>query len=410
MSRLIVQQHRIIEHVRKRGACVRAGIARELGMNSAVASELVRQLLQIEVLARSGAEASTGGRPRERVRLNESVVSAIGVQVAMRGIRGGLVNVAGELVSEHVPQAPHDGKVSEIVDAIVETINALRRDAGPRRMGGVGIGISGVIHSEAAVTREFPFGERWLAVPLADIVEQRCGVRPLLINDVHASALAELHLGAWEDMKSLVLLHLGDGIAAGFVVRGELYRGHTGNAGQVGHNVVSEDGSLCYCGNRGCLESVASPRAMVEACREAAARGVQTRVLDEAGGRPIALSHITSAAAQGDAFAVSLLREAGRKIGEVAASLVNTFEPQLLLLSGTLAEESEELVEAIQRSAGLRILPALREITLITCARLKGSSAVLGAGLAVLDEFFADPVRVERELLAAGVRLGGDST
>ena len=403
MSQHILQQQQIIRHVCKHGVCVRAGIARELGMNSAVTSQLVRQLLQLEVLTKSGSEASGGGRPRERVRLNESVVSAVGVQVAMCGIRGGVVNAVGELVSERVPEVGHEGNVSDTIDAIVETINALQRDAKPRRVGGVGIAISGVIHTSGAVTREFPFGERWLAVPLADIVERRCGVRPFVINDVHASALAELRLGEWENIKSLVLLHLGDGIAAGFMVAGQLYRGQTGNAGQVGHNVVSEDGSLCYCGNRGCLESVASPRAMVEACREAATRGVQTRVLDEADGCPITLHHIVCAAAQGDAFAVNLLNQAGRKIGQVAASIVNTFEPQLLVLSGTLVEESEGLVDAIRRYAELRILPALREMTSIAAARLKEPSAVMGAGMAVLDEFFADPIRVEKELLVASV-------
>ena len=198
----------------------------------------------------------------------------------------------------------------------------------------------------------------------------------------------------------MVLLHLGDGIAAGIVINGAPYRGFTGNAGQVGHNVVTEDGALCYCGNRGCLESVASPRAMIQACHDAAASGVQTRVIDEAGDvESVAFAHIVAATAKGDPFAANLLDQAGRHIGRTAAALINVFEPERLLLSGPLAVAGGEMVATIRRAARLRMLPSLRDTTAIDIGRLGEPAAVLGAAAGVLDDFFSDAGRVMNELL-----------
>jgi len=273
------------------------------------------------------------------------------------------------------------------------------------RLAGVGVAVSGVIRESGRLTREFPGGAHWSEVALTDVIAERCGVGASVVNDVHACALAEHRFGDWGDIRSLILLHLGDGIAAGFVLNGELYRGFTGNAGQIGHNGVTEDGSLCYCGNRGCLESVASPRAMVAACRDAAERGVQTRIIAEAGGiENIAFPHIASAASLGDPFAGNLLDRAGQYIGRAAAGLINTFEPQLLLLSGPMTVQSADFVQTIRAWAKRRSLPALNLTSAVECARLKQSAAALGAAELALDGFFMDRARVTEDLLTPSER------
>ena len=205
----------------------------------------------------------------------------------------------------------------------------------------------------------------------------------------------ELRLGGWGDVRDFVLLHLGDGIAAGIVVDGRLYRGASLNAGEVGHIIISDDGPVCYCGNRGCLESVAAPRAVVEACRHAATRGVRTLVLEEAGrAENINFEHIMRAAAKGDRLASNLLNDAGRLIGRVAADLINVFDPEVLMLGGILAGPRNELVETVERTVRSRVLPMLRDATRIEFSRLKESASMLGASVPVLDELFDDPQKL----------------
>ena len=196
MPRLSEQQYLIVRHMRTHGPCARADIADTLGINGSVTSELVRQLLSAGLLQRNGLEASGGGRPRQRVQLNPAMLAGVGVHVSMRRIRGVLVDATSETTAETAPVAVGSGRVDETLDAITETVNALKAQVSETtRLSGVGIGISGVIREGERVTREFPHGERWQDVPLADVIESRCGIRPTLVNDVHAAALGELRLG-----------------------------------------------------------------------------------------------------------------------------------------------------------------------------------------------------------------------
>jgi len=385
----------LVNYVRRQGPCSRTAIALELGIGEPTASRLVRDLLAREVLVQDGFETSSGGRRRERVRLNPATACAIGIHVAMRRVRGALIDLAGETLASEVGDDVTGNSVAETIEAITRTIKRLAGAASGRRLCGAAIGISGIIHEHGQVSREFTQAERWHNVPVADIVEQQSGLRALLLNDVHAAALGELQMGNIRGVRNLVYLHLGDGIAAGIVANGALCRGATLNAGEIGHLIVEENGPICYCGNRGCLESLASPRAVVEACRNAAAMGVRTLALDHAASPDaIAFDHILAAAAQGDRLTTNLLTDAGRRLGQVAANLINVFDPEVLMLGGLLAGPRNVLVETLERTTRARILPVMRDATRIEVSQLKDSASMLGAGALVLDELFGDPARL----------------
>ena len=395
MRRPTEQQLGIVHYVRQNGVASRSKLCRALDLSHATVTGRVRELIALGLLTERGFEESTGGRRQAQIRLDPQYLYAIGIQVGMRGIRGAVMDFCGKMAEEQQADLPRGARSDDTIDAICNMIGALKGQLEAAKLCGVGIGISGVIREGGRVTRLFPDAEQWMDVPLADVLEERCNVRPLLIKDVQAAALAELRLGGWGDIRNLILLHLGDGIAAGIVTDRKLYLGATLNAGEIGHNIVSEGGPLCYCGNRGCLERVAAPAAIVEACREAAASGVRTRVVEEAGGiEKIAFKHITRAAETHDRLACNLLNEAGRHIGQSVASLINVFDPQLFLLGGLLVEPGGELVESIERTARSRVLPTLRNAAYVKFSRLKDSAATLGAGVMVLDKLFDRPEKL----------------
>ena len=389
------QQLRIVTHIRQHGAISRSALSRELGLAAPTVSACVRELTDLGIVTEGETEESRGGRPAIRIQLNPSYSFAIGIHVAMRGIRGALVDLAGRVVTEHRPAESNVTGADETIEAICRIIDILKAQTDPSSLRGVGIGISGVIREGGHVLRTFPYGPPWSSVPLADRVESDCGVRPILMNDVQAAALGELRMGGWGEVRDFVLLHMGDGIAAGIVLNGSVYIGATSNAGEIGHNVVREDGPLCYCGNRGCLESLAAAPAVVRACRDAVVNGVQSLVPAEAGEpEEIEFAHIVSAAAKGDRLAHNLLTDAGRHIGEVAANLINVFDPQMLLLAGLLAEPGTELVESMRRTVRSRVLPMLRDAACIEFSRLRESASMLGASALVFDDLFSHPERL----------------
>jgi len=384
----------VLGALRERGPSAREDVASFSGLPLSTVRRVIRHLAAEGLVTRDGYEESTGGRPRERIRINPDAGYAIGVHLARLGMRAALVNLAGKPLAEKSIAETNLARVRDTIDILCRTIESMGQVRAPGAMCGIGIGVSGVIRPGGRVSREFPQAERWDNVPLADEVEKRCGIRPLLLNDVHAAALGEARFGGWSNVRNLVFLHLGDGIAAGIIADGALYQGATLNAGEVGHLIVTDNGPVCYCGNSGCLETVAAPRALVEACQEAAARGVRTLALEAAGSASrITFDHIVAAAAAGDRLAVNLLAEAGRHLGRVAGDLVNFFDPEVLILGGLLARHRGPLVETLVRTARSRALPMLRDATLIEPSHLKESAAVLGATALVFDRALDNPDR-----------------
>jgi glucokinase len=250
------------------------------------------------------------------------------------------------------------------------------------------VGISGLVSAETGVSVKFPRSEKWVGVPLGRILSDRLGVPAWVANDVQAATLGELRYGEGREVDSFVYLHLGEGIALGLVVRGELYQGARGNVGELGHSIVQAEGPICYCGNYGCLESLASPAAIVRQTREAiTGAGVESQVLALAGGDlgGICIERVLQAAEAGDRLASNLVEKAAGYIGLSVANLVNVLSPERLILAGAMVERGGPLLEAVTRSFRSLVMPGLRNVTELRKSSLGGEAAVLGAAALVSD-------------------------
>jgi predicted NBD/HSP70 family sugar kinase len=235
-----------------------------------------------------------------------------------------------------------------------------------------------------------PLAEGWKEVPLADLTEKRYGCPTELLNLVHASTLAEVRFGVAKDVRDMVFLHIGRGIAVGLMTGGVLCRGAAGNAGEFGHTVVRDDAPLCYCGNRGCLESLASPKAIVERCCDGLSRGVRSSLatLDP---EKMTLSDILSAADAGDKLSRNTVEDAGGHIGGQLANLINVLNPAVLMFGGLLAENAAVLTGSIRRAFRSRVLPLLRDATRIEMSSLREDACAMGGAALIFDRLFATP-------------------
>jgi glucokinase len=224
----------------------------------------------------------------------------------------------------------------------------------------------------------------WRDEPLRADLEKRTGLPVVVENDANAAAWGEFRHGAGRDVDDMVLLTVGTGLGGGIVVGGQLLRGHSGFAAELGHIRVVPDGHRCGCGNRGCWEQYASGRALVREARELASTDspMAARLLELAGGKAKNLQgpHVTRAAEEGDPAAVELLADVGTWLGEGIASVVAALDPALIVVGGGVSEAGDLFMEPA-RTAFRRQLTARghRPEPQIVPALLGNDAGIIGA-------------------------------
>jgi predicted NBD/HSP70 family sugar kinase len=208
---------------------------------------------------------------------------------------------------------------------------------------------------------------------VAEEMSQRLPLPVHVDNDANLGALAELHWGAGRGSSSLAYIKIATGIGAGLVVEGRLFRGAGGTAGEIGHTTIDETGPICRCGSRGCLETFAGAPAIVE-------------LLKPSLGPDTTAEMIVEQAVDGHLGAKRAIGDAGRHIGSALANLCNLFNPELIVVGGTLAAAGEVLLEPMREAVERRAIPSAAEDVNIVTGVLGDRAEVLGAVALVLYE------------------------
>jgi glucokinase len=313
----------------------------------------------------------------------------VGIDLGGTQLRVAVADDRGRLrtVVRHPTEAARGRQ--HVIDRIVATVKeALEEDGtSPRRVRALGIGLPGPVDPAAGLVISPANLPGFRNVPLNRILTRATGIPSFLHHDAHLAALGEHRRGAARGASELIYVTVSTGIGAGILLGGELYAGAHGSAGEVGHIVVQRDGPLCTCGNRGCLEAIASGTGIARAARELAP-GTPGSVLHELES-PVA-EDVARAARDGDALAKSILENAGTYLGLAMGTLVNLFNPQLIVLGGSVIKAGAFLLGPMRRSMnasswkaarrGLRIVrPALGDdvglIGAIEFARLRARHA-----------------------------------
>jgi len=383
----------LLEMMRDGEAFSRPQIAEHLGTSLPTASALVRDMLADELLVEAGRGPSTGGRPAAIVQLNRQFAQAVGLSISRREIVGVLTDMNGQVLVRVGGRTEGEFDRQQVIEHVIKTAETLLGHDQMRRPAGVGVGISGIVDSEAGVSIQFPYLSDWHDVRLADLLANRLKVPAVVWNDVQAASQAEVRHGAGRLSDDFLYLHVGKGIGLGVVANGNLLRGHLGHAGELGHTVIDPNGPICHCGNFGCLESVASPPAIVAGAIDALSRGVQSSILRQAGGRTdaITIATILQAARKNDRLASNLLHTAADHLGQALANAANIVNPELVVLGGILAGEEEGLAGAsvltdrLTRKLNHTILPALAGKTRVIVSPLGPLAASIGAATVVID-------------------------
>lgn len=361
-TRLVLKT--ILEH----GNVSRADIARITRLTRPTVSAIVADLQEENLVVETGVGPSAGGKPPILLNIDVDSHRLLCIDLGNQEFRGALVNMQGEITRRiHFPSAGHRGEEAlHLVYRLVEALLA----AGTARILGIGIGTPGLIDPQTGLVHH-AVNLGWEDLPLSTLLDSRYRLPIYLANDSHLAALGEYTYGEPQAGSNLIVIKIGQGIGAGIVLGGKLFYGDTYNAGEIGHVVVQEQGELCRCGNRGCLETVASTRAILQAAQQAGFPDWEA---------------LTAAAIRDEDQARQIVTAAGRHLGVALAHLVGSLNINHIILSGRVEQLGNLLLEAAADEVRRRVLPAMGANMTLEFSHLGTDIVVLGASALVLQQ------------------------
>lgn len=357
-----------LELVSHHGSTSRAEIARTTGLTRAAVSSLVGELIDQGMLRELGQGVSPrGGKPPTLLALNERGRDIVAVDLSRQPFSAALLDLTGRIHRRMVAHAA-DLRGNDGVEAAMKLIgDVIERAEAP--VLGIGVGTPGVVDSEGQVLESTNL--EWHHLPLGARISNTFDVVASVANDAHLAALAEYRHHPVEN-RNLMLVKLGRGVGAGLVIGGVLHRGDHFAAGEIGHVQVVNDGEQCRCGNRGCLETVASVPAIL---RAVGADPNRER-----------WDALVLAAVVGDAPLRNAIRVAGRHLGTVLAHSVALLDVARVVVAPELRNVGDDLVDEIRIALNALILPATADLVEVSVSQLGSDLVLAGAGAAVLHD------------------------
>ena len=365
----------------------RAGLARKMGLSRTAVSSIVNDLLSVGVIREAEDSPSTGGRRAVLLEINPQSGYILGVDVGATHLGLVLADFSARVVVEQ--EYPFD--VSRGPEFCLQEVDRNLRiflsEAGFSLddVAAIGVGVPGPVVAETGGVIAPPIMPGWDKFPIQAYLEDLWGHPITLNNDAELGALGEWAYGAGRFEDNLLYIKVGYGIGAGLLLNGQIYSGATGSAGEIGHITILEDGPMCTCGNRGCLEALAGGRAIAEQAQRAVKAGKRTRLAAIQPIERITALDVAQEARKGDLVAQEIIADAGRYLGIAIANLINIINPGMIVIGGGISQVGDLFLEPIRRYATSRSLLASARTVRITAAVLGRRSSSMGAVVQALS-------------------------
>ncbi len=386
-------RRRLLAELMLHRAISQASLARATGLSPTTVSSLIGEFAADGLITEAGNADRVGGRTGRPGRLLTFVGPrdlVLGIDCGHDQMRMALADMAGTILNESTVNDDIDGLGAGVFSLIKEGFGALCAEAGVEctQVVQAALGVPGLVHDGEVRSPRMP---AWADLNLAQHSEKAIGIRTLIENDANLAAMGEHSFGVARGQEDVVYLKISAGIGAGLVLGGQLHRGPRGGAGEPGHIQVREDGTMCSCGNRGCLETVASIPQALQAIRD---------VHPEAR----TAADLSALILAGDRSAVRVVTDMGREIGKVVADLCNWLAPSSVVVGGDLAtvpgpngaSAADPLISSIAAAVSRYSLPRIAFYTQVLAGTLGPRAGVLGAVSAA--QAAADPARLQHRL------------
>jgi predicted NBD/HSP70 family sugar kinase len=387
-------RRRLLDTLRREGPMARVELGQQLGMSPASISDLTASLVDEGVLVAEDSESGSGllrGRPKVRLYFADTLGCVIGVWTGFNRVELRLVDSAGRnRASRHIERPLRNLEAEELMDVLAETITAFARDTDARDVKAIGLACQGYVDTRDGVVAWSPvLGVRDL--PLAAGLSQRLDLPVLIENDASAMAFAIAQRDP--DLRSgrTACLMVGDGVGLGFLIQGELYRGARFGGSEFGHVRLRRSGPQCRCGGRGCIEAYLGDYALYRDAQLIDHRPAPTVLLPSED----AMDGIVAKARAGDAALTNLFREAGEVLGDAVGILIQTLEPDHVVICGPGTRAMDLLRPSFEAALESQTIPELRALAAIQVVESSMDLLTEGVVMQALRELDFDLARLK---------------
>lgn len=384
-----INRRLILDTIRRMGCLSRADLAKETQLNPSTITRITANLIEEGFIQEVGYADSQGGRKPILLNLVADAVHIIGINVETTTVIGVVSNLIGEVLYKTVSPIESTSK-DGILATIYQVIEQLLADAknGQHPIIGIGLAMHGLVDCDNGIAL-YPPAFGWKNLPLGALIEEKFQIPVQLENNARAMALGEWWFGAGKDLTSFIALKVGHGIGSGIFLNGEIFRGIDFVAGEIGHTTVLVEGPLCDCGNYGCLEALASTKALVKRAQRSLKEGIDSQILTLAGSPDqVEPEHIFTAAEQQDPLALQLLKDMGRYLGIALANLTNLLNPTKILLGGDILPGLDYILPTLKETVHSRAMEIPAERLIIQPIELGTNAVSIGAVTLILESFF----------------------
>lgn len=382
-----LNKHAIIDLIRfTTGGISRVELARHMGLTRAAVSAIVDDLQNAGLVKETEGTYPSGRRPIV-LEINPDLGHVVGIDMGASHVSLILADYSGRQI--HEVSAVHS--INEGPEVCLERVARLleqllaESSISIKKISAVGVGVPGPIVQREGMVSGPPIMPGWDRYPIRDHLQQLWGIPVSLNNDAEMGAVGEWAYGAGRGERNLAYIKVGTGIGAGLLLDGQIYRGATGCAGEIGHITIDENGPLCTCGNRGCLEAIAGGGAIARKATEAVKLGQRTQLSELANNGQISVEDVMNAARHGDHLAQRITAEAGMHLGTAIANVVNLFNPSMVVIGGSVGQIGDLLLEPIRLTVQRRSLLVASRNVRIAAALLGRNSCAIGAIVAALS-------------------------
>lgn len=356
-------------------------LSKELNISVPKTTSLVNELIEDGLISDYGKIDSTGGRKASMYGLVADACFFLGVDVKKYYVNIGLMDFKKHLVTQKYRIPFRLENTPESLAELIKLIQGFIKEAPVKKdkILSMGINLSGRINHTIGYSYSFfHFQEE----PLSAYIENKIGITTYLENDSRAMAFGEFMCGELNNEKNVLFVNIDYGIGLGILIDGKVYYGKSGFSGEFGHMPFFENEIICHCGKKGCLETEASGTSLIRRFREQIEKGSSSGIMKKIkNAGELTLTDLIHAAATEDMLCIELLAEIGEKLGKGLAVLINVFNPELIILGGTLSETGDYLRLPTKSAINKYSLSLVNTDTQLKLSKLGEKAGILGACL-----------------------------
>ena len=388
----LIHQYQLVKHLFNLGPCSVSALCRTMNMSTPSMLKLISSLTAEGWIEKKGYGVSIGGRKPDLYSLKDKKILILCIDIALFHTKIAIIDnnynyiVEAQTIALPISKSTRSDFLNILSSQVQDILKG--HHISQEALIGCSVGMPGLVDSEKGKSYSYFLSDEE-DISLTTEFEKTLKLPVVIQNDVNGSSMAEFTHGMAKGKQNVLILLMDLGVGLGIIMDGKLRKGACGFSGELGHIPFVENGALCYCGKHGCLETITSGNALSEMAKEGIMAGKNSMLnkLSKEELQRIEPAVIIEAANKGDQYAIQLLSNIGTYMGKGIAMLIQLFNPELIILSGKIAEAKQYITLPMQQAINTYCMTQIRERTTILSSELGENSRLLGYATTGIDHF-----------------------